>query len=100
MFLWLPLLELPSTALSVQPNERTVTAGEDVVFHCKYRDGPAAAIRWQRKGGTLPFKRHSTKQNGDLILEKVQPDDEGQYVCSVTSAGGLRATATLKVQSM
>lgn len=74
-----------------------MAAGNSIKFQCDYRDGPQGAIRWSKKGGTLPDNRFETSQYGELVIKNIQPGDEGEYVCSVTPT--LSVSSKLTVQS-
>lgn len=67
------------------------------MFQCEYRDGPQGAIRWSKKGGTLPENRFETTQYGALKIKNTHPEDEGEYVCSISPS--LSVSAKLIVQS-
>lgn len=62
-------------------------AGQDVRLECMAYGYPVPSYNWSRSGVTnrLPENAYTTNHNRVLILPKVQVEDMGDYVCSVTS---------------
>ncbi|CAB3399163.1 unnamed protein product [Caenorhabditis bovis] len=84
-----------------EPKDTTVDAGTSVYFDCKVSGEPQPQITWKRKNDQMPVARSMiAKDNRGLRIEKVQPTDEGEYVCYARNpAGQIEASAQLRVQA-
>jgi len=50
---------------------------------------PAPSVGFRKPSGTLPVGRHKlSKHNTELLIENVQPSDEGQYLCKASNKVG------------
>lgn len=68
---------------AVERDVNTV-AGSSIKLRCDTRE--RAQIHWIREGQALP--RNAIVHNNHLQLERVRPEDGGQYVCQVTNDKG------------
>jgi len=62
-------------------------AGDDVRLECMAYGYPVPSYNWSRTGVTdrLPEGSYTTNHNRVLMLPKVQVEDMGDYICTVTS---------------
>jgi hypothetical protein len=62
-------------------------AGDDVRLECMAYGYPVPSYNWSRSGVTdrLPEGSYTTNHNRVLMLPKVQVEDMGDYICTVTS---------------
>ncbi|XP_046406914.1 contactin isoform X2 [Ischnura elegans] len=58
-------------------------AGQDVRLECVAFGYPVPSYNWTRKGSNLPNNAVLTNYNRVLTLQKVQVEDQGEYVCRV-----------------
>ena len=57
---------------------------------CIYGGNPVPTIQWRRKGRGLPHDRISYENFGKtLVINKVDFDDEGEYICEASNRVGL-----------
>ncbi|CAO4385088.1 unnamed protein product [Caenorhabditis nigoni] len=84
-----------------EPKDMTVDVGAAVLFDCRVTGDPQPQITWKRKNEPMPVTRaYIAKDNRGLRIERVQPSDEGEYVCYARNpAGTLEASAHLRVQA-
>ena len=69
------------------PSDVYAVRGENVSFTCLATAFPEPSYQWLRTNGDLPPSVIDTASNSTLIFSPVQYEDEGAYVCSVTSNG-------------
>ena len=82
------VLEVPRF---VKPMEnKTVISGENAVLECQASGAPRPNLVWSKNGGQLvATERHFfTADNQLLIIVKVEPEDVGQYQCSMHNSLG------------
>ncbi|XP_022236335.1 peroxidasin homolog [Limulus polyphemus] len=87
------------------PSNKTIMAGDNVLFTCLSSGDPKPDITWQRNGRQLLHSGHANYEilnSGDLLLKRVGLLDEGDYTCSAKNLhGGQRSnTATLTVDGI
>jgi len=106
--LWLLFLltesVLSSQRFSEEPQDQTLTAGEEAVLPCRV-ENMLGECQWTRDGfglGTgrsLPgFPRYSMKEDGggncDLRISPLLPGDEATYQCQVGAGSGFSAISS------
>jgi len=76
------------------PRVESIT-GRDVNLTCVVLAGnPAPTIVWTRVGVSLnSTSRVVDDGSGDLYLENVNIDDEGEYVCTAINVGGTASSS-------
>ncbi|CAI5454605.1 unnamed protein product [Caenorhabditis angaria] len=84
-----------------EPKDMTVDVGASVLFDCRVTGEPQPQITWKRKNNLMPAARaYIAKDNRGLRIDKVVPEDEGEYICYARNpAGQLEASAHLRVQA-
>nr|XP_031540895.1 LOW QUALITY PROTEIN: peroxidasin homolog [Vicugna pacos] len=85
---------------TVTPQDRAVTEGQTVDFHCEAKGYPQPVIAWTKGGSQLSVdRRHLVLSSGTLRISGVALHDQGQYECqAVNIIGSQRVTAHLTVQ--
>lgn len=84
----------------VEPRLVKILAGDNNTFRCLHNSPePSPLYLWSFNGGPLPNNAVIRGDNGDqLILIQVDPGNNGQYECNVTTRfGDLRAAGSLTV---
>ena len=66
------------------PDRRTLTVGQSVELRCTVKGLTNARISWRRPGGAALPPGHSVS-NGVLFIPNIEPEDSGEYICTVTS---------------
>ncbi|XP_047638684.1 peroxidasin homolog isoform X3 [Phacochoerus africanus] len=86
---------------TVTPQDRAVTEGQTVDFHCEAKGYPQPVIAWTKGGSPLSVdRRHLVLSSGTLRISSVALHDQGQYECqAVNIIGSQRVTAHLTVQA-
>ncbi|XP_041428394.1 hemicentin-2 isoform X1 [Xenopus laevis] len=81
---------LAAPKLAVASYEVTVLEGRSLTLPCTVVSGnPLPVQRWTKDSQTLQVQwRHTINGEGGLIIEPVQREDAGKYVCEVTNAVG------------
>ena len=81
------------------PVETTVNESQTAILKCTAVGNPPPKVTWSKVNSSLPVGRHVVESSGALILQDVQPGDEGQYTCKAQNLlGNINATAKLTVQ--
>lgn len=78
-------------------------AGDDVRLECMAYGYPVPSYNWTRQGVTnqLPEGSYTTNYNRVLMLPKVQVEDMGEYLCTVTSGRDvIQKSLILSIQCM
>ncbi|XP_046406478.1 Down syndrome cell adhesion molecule-like protein Dscam2 isoform X2 [Ischnura elegans] len=77
-------------------------AGETLRVSCPVGGFPVDSIQWLRGDRLLPVNRRQIVfTNGTLVIEKVQPSqDGGAYTCTASYKGGRKASGTAHVNVM
>ncbi|XP_070207543.1 basement membrane-specific heparan sulfate proteoglycan core protein-like isoform X4 [Littorina saxatilis] len=84
-------------AVSVTPKDENRQIGNTVEFRCM-TTGDRGVVRWDKDGADLPAQHQI--RNGILTLYNIQKEDEGRYICTVTSDSGMaRDYAYLRVST-
>jgi len=80
-----------------EPDDVTVTAGNNVILVCEVGGDPTPTLMWHREDGKMPVGRTSVK-DGELRIQEATPADEGVYVCQAENkAGSISVGASLAV---
>ena len=94
-----PGQSISAPSLLQQPVETTVNESQTAILKCTAVGNPPPKATWSKVNSSLPVGRHVVESSGALILQDVQPGDEGQYTCKAENLlGNINATAKLTVQ--
>ena len=94
-----PGQSISAPSLLQQPVETTVNESQTAILKCTAVGNPPPKVTWSKVNSSLPVGRHVVESSGALILQDVQPGDEGQYTCKAKNLlGNINATAKLTVQ--
>ena len=94
-----PGQSISAPSLLQQPVETTVNESQTAILKCTAVGNPPPKVTWSKVNSSLPVGRHVVESSGALILQDVQPGDEGQYTCKAENLlGNINATAKLTVQ--
>ena len=94
-----PGQSISAPSLLQQPVETTVSESQTAILKCTAVGNPPPKVTWSKVNSSLPVGRHVVESSGVLILQDVQPGDEGQYTCKAENLlGNINATAKLTVQ--
>ena len=66
------------------PNQRSLTVGQSVELRCTAEGLRNPRINWRRPGGLALPPGHSVR-DGVLFIPNLEPEDSGEYICTVTS---------------
>ena len=90
---------------TTQPQNKTVTEGNNVSFSCNAIGNPEATFSWTINGAAVNTTANPrislSSQNKQLTITNVSRTDSGQYQCTANNAIGMVAfsnAATLDVQ--
>ncbi|XP_014250865.1 roundabout homolog 2-like isoform X2 [Cimex lectularius] len=85
---------------SKEPSDVTVVADSSVELECKVGGDPVPKILWRRDDGKMPVGRAKITDEKNLRVDRVQPEDEGVYICEASNlVGSISAKAALTVHS-
>ncbi|CRL00919.1 CLUMA_CG014272, isoform A [Clunio marinus] len=91
------VLALPPEIEEAPGKEATVDE-RDVKLTCRVFGAPKPRIKWIRNGQELTGGRYKIQETGDLIIEKTQHNDAGDYICHAENKFGTKeANGTLVV---
>ena len=94
-----PGQSISAPSLLQPPVETTVNKSQTAILKCTAVGNPPPKVTWSKVNSSLPVGRHVVESSGALILQDVQPGDEGQYTCKAENLlGNINATAKLTVQ--
>nr|CAH7726111.1 unnamed protein product [Callosobruchus chinensis] len=83
-----------------EPQDVVAVAGQKAVFECSVDGDPTPTVLWRREDGKMPIGRARILDDKSLLIENVQPADEGLYICDAENVvGSVSARATLVVNS-
>lgn len=81
------------------PRDEATVNGNTVKLECRVFGAPRPEVTWVRNDRQLTGGRYLTQDNGDLVINDVQFNDAGQYVCSARNKfGEVEARASLIVK--
>lgn len=104
-----PIIEKPATPGTERPpslveplKEKTVPEGQSVEFRTRVTGKPSPTAQWFKGDKQIkPSKYFQMAKDRDyftLIITEAFPEDEGEYLCIASNAGGeVHTTASLKV---
>ncbi|XP_017782809.1 PREDICTED: neuroglian isoform X2 [Nicrophorus vespilloides] len=75
------------------PRDQDAVDGKTINMTCKVFGAPKPEVKWVHNGKELTGGRYKVLENGDLNIESVQFDDNGQYTCYAENKFG-RANAS------
>lgn len=85
----------PSVRALVPPEQR-VAKGNTVILECKAHGNPEPVINWSRQEGPLS-SGHLSQQGERLVLEAVDREMDGTYLCTAVNSIGEPASAAMSV---
>ncbi|EGI64941.1 Roundabout-like protein 2, partial [Acromyrmex echinatior] len=82
------------------PSNQTILAEQTAEFACRVGGDPEPEILWRRNDGKMPIGRAHILNDKSLHIERVNPQDQGTYICDAENGvGAISASATLTVHS-
>ncbi|KAG5318211.1 ROBO2 protein, partial [Pseudoatta argentina] len=82
------------------PSNQTILAEQTAEFACRVGGDPEPEILWRRNDGKMPIGRAHILNDKSLRIERVNPQDQGTYICDAENGvGAISASATLTVHS-
>ena len=76
-----------------------IVVGSDVKLECKFDGSPRPDVQWFKDGGPLEETDRVTCTVNDgvtnVVIKKVEPDDEGWYRCRISNE---RGTASVEAE--
>ena len=68
---------------------QTLVASQSGVLSCSAEGRPAPWFTWTRKDGRpLDKQRFKQQPNGSMHVDPVQPEDDGEYTCTINQNKG------------
>ncbi|XP_048386969.2 peroxidasin homolog isoform X1 [Stegostoma tigrinum] len=77
--------------ITTQPQDADVTSGNTVYFTCRAEGNPKPEIIWLRNNNALDMKynpRLNLLDDGTLMIQNTQEDDQGVYQCMAKNVAG------------
>uniref|UniRef100_UPI00398F47F3 peroxidasin homolog isoform X2 n=1 Tax=Pristiophorus japonicus TaxID=55135 RepID=UPI00398F47F3 len=77
--------------ITTQPRDADVTSGNTVYFTCRAEGNPKPEIIWLRNNNALDMKynpRLNLLDDGTLMIQNTQEDDQGVYQCMAKNVAG------------
>lgn len=97
-------IENPRSVFAVKPyfvatpSNQTILADQTAEFVCRVGGDPSPEILWRRSDGKMPIGRAHILEDKSLHIERVNPQDQGTYICEAENGvGTISASATLTV---
>ncbi|KAI6239118.1 Immunoglobulin I-set domain protein [Aphelenchoides fujianensis] len=89
---------------AVEPKDVVGEVNSSVLFDCRVAGEPQPTVSWKKRNccsDNMPIGRaYITDDSRGLRIERVQPQDEGEYVCvAKNQAGDIESSARLRVNS-
>ena len=82
-----------------EPQDAVALIGQRVIFHCSVGGEPTPTVLWHHENGKIPIGRARILDDKSLLVDSVQPADEGLYICQADNiVGTISAKASLVVQ--
>ncbi|XP_050519351.1 neuroglian isoform X1 [Diabrotica virgifera virgifera] len=82
------------------PRDTQAVDNQNVTMICKVLGAPKPNVKWIQNGRELTGGKYDVQSNGDLIIDKVQFDDRGNYTCyAENKLGNTSAIAKLDIKS-
>lgn len=82
------------------PSNQTILTDQTAEFACRVGGDPEPEILWRRNDGKMPIGRAHILNDKSLHIERVNPQDQGTYICDAENGvGAISASATLTVHS-
>ncbi|VDM46236.1 unnamed protein product [Toxocara canis] len=84
-----------------EPRDVTADVGTSVLFDCRVSGDPMPSITWKKRNQQMPVGRaYIAPDNRGLRIDRVQPSDEGEYLCQAKNpAGSIETSARLRVHA-
>ncbi|CAG9531886.1 unnamed protein product [Cercopithifilaria johnstoni] len=86
----LVIVQEPPTISPNTLSDYTTVEGDRIELHCFASANPSPTITWSRKG--IPIlddtPRMHVNKDGTLIIDNVENDDAGHYICKASNAAG------------
>eukprot|EP00794_Sanderia_malayensis_P006875 gene6875-7650_t len=86
--------------VTINPEQLLASTGNSYEIKCTAEGFPIPVISWNKAGGEIS-KNAIIKTNGSLILESIEKEDGGTYICTARNkVGSMQAVMIILVQSM
>ncbi|KAI1732012.1 immunoglobulin i-set domain-containing protein [Ditylenchus destructor] len=84
-----------------EPKDMSAEVNSSVLFDCRVAGEPMPSISWKKRNDNMPIGRaYVTKDSRGLRIDRVQPEDSGEYVCFAKNpVGSIETSAKLRVNS-
>uniref|UniRef100_A0A915AF13 Roundabout n=1 Tax=Parascaris univalens TaxID=6257 RepID=A0A915AF13_PARUN len=84
-----------------EPRDVTADVGTSVLFDCRVSGDPMPSITWKKRNQQMPVGRaYIAPDNRGLRIDRVEPSDEGEYLCQAKNpAGSIETSARLRVHA-
>ncbi|XP_048254248.1 roundabout homolog 2-like isoform X2 [Haliotis rufescens] len=94
----LTVLEKPK--IRQLPDDIQANEGDTVELKCQAIGDPEPTVTWKKQDGRISYGRARQLNDGTLRIEKVQAEDDGQYICVAENlAGTVEAAGRLSIQT-
>lgn len=81
------------------PSDEATVNGNTIKLECRVFGAPRPEVKWTRNDRELTGGRYLTQDNGDLVINDIQFNDAGTYVCHARNKfGQVDASASLVVK--
>ncbi|XP_054715079.1 neuroglian-like [Uloborus diversus] len=96
---YLNVLALPPTITERPEPVTSAVISSMVTLRCRVFGAPNPKIKWMRDNQELKSDRFQLQGNGDLEINEVRAQDEGEYTCSASNKfGDIQASGRLEVK--
>ncbi|VDN57108.1 unnamed protein product [Dracunculus medinensis] len=84
-----------------EPRDVTAEVGSSIMFDCRVSGDPVPSITWKKRNQQMPVGRaYIAADNKGLRIDRIQPSDEGEYLCQAKNpVGSIETSARLRVHS-
>lgn len=98
---FLNVLTLPPE-ITMPPRVEVTVDNRAATLNCGHFGVPKPKVAWTRRGSDRPLteSRYQVQENGTLVIQNVEHNDQGEYTCKVTNKlGSAEASGRLDVKS-
>lgn len=83
------------------PQDVDIVDRRTTLLTCRVFGAPKPEVKWVRAGRELTGGRYTVLDNGDLEIQDVQFNDEGEYTCYASNKfGNVEASGSLRVKGI